>query len=713
MEVKMLCAKCKALTELPASFFKPLSEKQLIADIKFTHQPSLQALQSSSQSCTGCLLMLNSFSRPVTEEELKDNENPIVLQSSRSYYGLNEIFLYNDFWAEKPMKFMDWHADNIEKSETEQPHMKPGLLVTCEAVEESIKGDLEFFIPRGSLFYWFHIYSTNMRKGVPGLDGNIDGRATFTRSDSDGCFELADSWVQHCVEDHADCAAYSVNEPPKLPTRVLDLGPSSCSQEPYLLETNNETGLYATLSHCWGKSPGPLTTETHNLAERKRQIAMSTLPQSFQDAIAIARRLHLRYIWIDSLCIIQNSAEDWSKESKTMAEIYGNCHICISAVRAPDCHFGIFHTRDAIDSFEIDYIDPSTGSPIRLGLRKPMLARDFPTYTNLKDEFISGPLDERGWALQERLMSPRVLKYASGQLVWECQTATHCESRDGPLPVLHHSIPKTSLSPTNNLNLKSWRRWIRSEANASSQPASIEVYEMWYKIITDYSHKKLTFSSDKLPAISALASEFAKETGSEYLAGLWREDLCTGLLWIPVESPLPNGPGRSDVYRAPSWSWSSVNTVCTYRVAKTGTLENLATVASVSRIPRTISGRDVEYISLAMQALFQEVYLSVDVDDDGGRKRAYKYAVSEDTVTGTFDFPLDPPATTEDKFGVLILRKAVCLGWVDSSVLVDGLLLMEGVNEGGQSGWKRVGLTTIQESNFVEEQWEMRSLDLI
>lgn len=80
---------------------------------------------------------------------------------------------------------------------------------------------------------------------------------------------------------------------------------------------------YVALSHCWGPEP-PLKTTSKNRRQMERDLSWSFLPKTFQDAILVTLHLGMQYIWIDSLCIIQDDALDWDRESARMC----NCHTC-------------------------------------------------------------------------------------------------------------------------------------------------------------------------------------------------------------------------------------------------------------------------------------------------------------------------------------------------------------------------------------------------
>lgn len=134
---------------------------------------------------------------------------------------------------------------------------------------------------------------------------------------------------------------------PWVPTRLLDIGTSEDSL--IRLLDRDETRLlskqsYATLSHCWGKT-GVIRTVKSNLRNHQQEIPRGSLPLTFKDAIKIARNLHLRYLWIDSLCIIQDSREDWAHEANLMSKVYMYSFVNIAATGSSDSTSGCFWKR--------------------------------------------------------------------------------------------------------------------------------------------------------------------------------------------------------------------------------------------------------------------------------------------------------------------------------------------------------------------------------
>lgn len=164
---------------------------------------------------------------------------------------------------------------------------------------------------------------------------------------SEATFKLARRWLEECTSSshtHTSCPRPVET---KLPTRILDVGPpDGSSEQPVQLRvTDGERGTYIALTHCWGHTL-PLTTTKKTFEERLISIPLPTLPQTFQDAVVIARRMGVRYLWIDSLCIIQDSPVDWETESARMGDYFSNCLFAIAATDASDSTQGCFRYRD-------------------------------------------------------------------------------------------------------------------------------------------------------------------------------------------------------------------------------------------------------------------------------------------------------------------------------------------------------------------------------
>ncbi|KDR74360.1 hypothetical protein GALMADRAFT_227425 [Galerina marginata CBS 339.88] len=329
-------------------------------------------------------------------------------------------------------------------------------------------------------------------------------------------YDLADWWIQDCQKDHTKCHQHSAGTR-RLPTRLVDLGPDGDKVQPriQLSSSLDISTFYMTLSHHWRAKMPMLLTE--NLESWMEELPVSILTQTFKDAMEVAKRLKIRYIWIDSLCIIQNSKADWGNEAALMGDWYLNsyCNIIVNA-RGRD---GLFPTRNAFDSSPC--LVKSAFDPYNT------IYRCYPYYL-WENNVDSGMMFDRGWFVQEHVLPPRALYFCETSLFWECPTRTAVES-----------VP-TSNSMTNDS--KPTINFDNADRN----------YETWKKLLARYSRTNLTFGSDKLVALSGLAKKVGIR--GDYLAGLWKDYMDLELLW----SLMPEGR-RTERYRASSWSWASVD----------------------------------------------------------------------------------------------------------------------------------------------------------
>jgi hypothetical protein len=274
------------------------------------------------------------------------------------------------------------------------------------------------------------------------------------------------------------------------------------------------------------------------------------LPKTFQDAIQITRGLGFRYLWIDSLCIIQDDLEDWRIESATMARIYSNgaCNLCATA--ASEGAQGLFYDRDPRSVQPVKIWLNLGYAQIRNGIlekirrlfgfqtqsRKPEKIHELFGFQD-KRLWVSGvieaPLNLRGWVVQERLLSRSNLHFGANQLFWECSELQACETfpKDfGSLAIARKlwfddgdSKPKIKLAGA--FKETSWYK-------ISSEDA---IYE-WIKVVIIYSKGALTYRTDKLVALSGLASAFQARVGAPYIAGLWRVRIPWQLMWYALET---------------------------------------------------------------------------------------------------------------------------------------------------------------------------------
>lgn len=390
---------------------------------------------------------------------------------------------------------------------------------------------------------------------------------------SEASFEQARQWIQTCSTDHVLCGAH---EPSSLPTRVLDLGDDAGAEpaQVKLLESHNQKELYISLSHSWGGEQ-PLTTTAATLDDRKAGIEFARLPKTFQDAVRITRRLGIRYLWIDSLCIIQDDAKDWQVEASRMASIYRNSWLTVSATSSSSPNSGCFKFEQAIvvkaDDDDDDDDDPlnvlfpeatKLRQDLRLSLRFTIAHPDFGPFSR-PQENKPFPLLNRAWAYQERLLAPRVLHFGPHEVFWECMQDLDCEcgaakwsgarnmgtymSRDtsGQLP------PKISHYAALHVGTAKKRQ-------VDDTTRKQKLLSRWEDMVQEYSRRALTFPTDRLPAFSGVAAEMVDALGMKYRAGLWEETLPLGLLW-ERDNCIEIGPPMQNPRPAPSWSWAGID----------------------------------------------------------------------------------------------------------------------------------------------------------
>jgi Heterokaryon incompatibility protein (HET) len=300
---------------------------------------------------------------------------------------------------------------------------------------------------------------------------------------------------------------------------------------------------YIALSHCWGLGPRFRLT-TSSAGTFYEGIEVSALPKTFQDTIAVATKFRaefgIRYVWIDSLCIVQDSLEDWRRESAIMGEIYQNAFCTVAATAAVDGSIGLFFQRQTwrILPCAIPVVPED-------GAERMFYWTDPDDWTNSVSK---APLNQRSWVLQERLLSPRVLHFAADQLFWECSGLEASEVFPRGLPEGLGEQYKQWLRLVGTITVKDLRGTLRG------------AYGIWDQIVKTYSAGNLTEPTDRLVALSGIAHKMQEHLlpFDSYAAGLWRNDIPFGLLW-DVKDPLKQDQSSNLVqhYIAPSWSWAS------------------------------------------------------------------------------------------------------------------------------------------------------------
>ncbi|OAA56330.1 Heterokaryon incompatibility [Niveomyces insectorum RCEF 264] len=404
---------------------------------------------------------------------------------------------------------------------------------------------------------------------------------------------LARSWLDGCRTAHGDdCGAAGEHQPPKLPMRVIDvLATPTSARIVQACDVNNghsDHGRadYVALSHCWGGPIKTLLTTTTAAAFATALPPASALPANFRDAMTVTRALGIRYLWIDSLCIVQDSVDDWRRESRTMGDVYSRATVSLLAMAAGASDSGILLTGESkhggksegvIVTFAFAEAGASASRPVLF-----KVSAIFQDDENLRLLSERAPLSQRGWTLQELKFSARILFYGKDQIYWHCRRGGYKSAEGLPDGTLYRDYQNLLLG-TDLLSMADAEdQNADGSTNDASRQNSVEaILSEFYHFITAYTQRHLTFGSDKFPAVSSFAQQIHRtlerarhhdtslET-HEYLAGIWSGDFRRGLLFCPERMHCPHVTANDEKdYRAPSWSWAVTDAPITFLAPKT------------------------------------------------------------------------------------------------------------------------------------------------
>ncbi|RSL78667.1 hypothetical protein CEP51_008016 [Fusarium floridanum] len=329
-----------------------------------------------------------------------------------------------------------------------------------------------------------------------------------------------------------------------LPTRVLDVGDPKDRDPQLKLQVNEvEThGSYLALSYCWGApgprtAPKPLLLRRDSLHRLTSKIRPNKLQQSIQDAIWVTRELGFRYLWIDALCIIQDDKEDKAHEISKMATIYKNASITLAAGTATKASEGFLGN---IPSRPNVYLPENKFAiPLRNG------AEIGTVYLSAEAYEADHPLDERGWTLQEYMLSSRMLIFSDYQLLWQCKK----------VPLRSVTGNNRGLEYRQHLESVPWTVFDEEAEPYFGTDDSEKLY-IWKTIILQYTERNLTNADDRLPAVSGITMELEKLWRDSNIWGLWKRWFISLLAWYKVDM---DRVGKRNLKRAPSWSWVSLD----------------------------------------------------------------------------------------------------------------------------------------------------------
>ncbi|KPM41471.1 hypothetical protein AK830_g5097 [Neonectria ditissima] len=428
---------------------------------------------------------------------------------------------------------------------------------------------------------------------VPASDSSLINMEPLASSDqSNTVWEGIKWWLSECTSEHDECRSH--RDKSWKPSRLLHLGTPSQPMEIKLVEGKStpDTAEYLTLSHCWGTvTPLRLTTDT--IETFQSSIPIDNLPKTFLDACKTTRGLGYEYLWIDSLCIVQDDSANWAFEAGRMSSVYGNSFLTLAATAANDANQGLFCPSDQRD--------PTSWLPVRI--RRDwgaQFAGDFYAcdYRDWWTKLDNSPLNRRGWAFQERMLAPRVLHLGLEQVAFECPAMSACER-----------LPFGNLGRVDGQMGGPGSKVKRFMAEAGENERKLgvdDILRQWNEMVRNYSHGQFGIETDKMVALTGVVDSFAslfhrhlkqisekpqegvtpdngdalkqKPNNVEesdkpkqetlFVGGLWRPQMEMQLAWratSKVQSQQLSGiapPGfgrRPQTYVAPTWSWCSLN----------------------------------------------------------------------------------------------------------------------------------------------------------
>ncbi|KAL8851474.1 MAG: hypothetical protein Q9221_003574, partial [Calogaya cf. arnoldii] len=510
LEAKLnhLCEKCLNVAHQISLLQKAWSKDSGGQTVQLVdHHRSSSALITSAQSgCHLCTLLLEEIDGPILRElQTQEAENAIETElPSGTPLASYQIRLNGYFCRKKP------------------PQLGRDIGVDVVLASKSTYETLTLFVHHA-------IGLSLISYGYDPMYRDRQNPSISTASPS--AFALARSWLHECDEQHPGCRAQHRSVAgTALPTRLIDVGsivdgPATCRL--FLPEPPSERVEYVTLSHKWGGADILKLTQA-TIKSMLQRIDTEALPLTFQHAIFITRNLGYRYLWIDSLCIVQDGRDDWAFESLTMSRIYSNSAVTIAALWGENSHSGCFVERNPFVT-ELCRIGEWEHGELFIQSSRLRIRQ----YEYL-DRVVPKPLLERGWVLQERFLSPRTLYYGPWQLMWEYGERSASEAKPRITSVysteatLKKRFRDMKRLPDLDLIIPYYMRELQS-FYAMSELRS--VYDIWTEIRNIYWSSQLTRHSDIIIAINGITTSMEQQTGVHFAFGLLKELILYELLW--------------------------------------------------------------------------------------------------------------------------------------------------------------------------------------
>jgi hypothetical protein len=320
---------------------------------------------------------------------------------------------------------------------------------------------------------------------------------------------------------------------------------------------------YLTLSHMWGNHPeNQVRLLESNFDEFAKSLPLDRLSWIYRAALQMTIGLGYRYLWIDSLCIIQDSAMDWTREAIKMASVYNNALCNISALFPPESASTPTISRKGKSPCVLRVAENATSGvtirPVTENYRARTDSEGYPLHEAPQGlvmgsrDFDQGwhwldkstwPLYSRAWTLQEQILCRRnIMLYGSKHLLWECGEIS-CDEVAGEFRYLQSAWDRPSKSD-----------FVSSNESTHGQ----DTRTLWRRVVRDYSLRSITQEDDMPMALAGVSRVFARMYGLTYVAGLFVEHMPAALMWRVGEDSISPSERVGGHSVAPSWSWLSI-----------------------------------------------------------------------------------------------------------------------------------------------------------
>jgi hypothetical protein len=443
-----------------------------------------------------------------------------------------------------------------------------------------------------------HIFN---RLFMPAKDEAIVRMAQPRRVMADETLRMLRGEIQACVQSCRHGSSGLL-----VPTRLLELGVEGDAVrlvESKLLSRAETPIRYAALSYCWG-SPDDARkqskTDRASLNAHMSKICMEDLSPVIRDAISVTRMLDIRFLWVDSLCIIQGDQVDWQQEARGLGDFYSNAYVTLCVLKSASCQMPFL---PCLTTHSPGWYDPGTEKAGTAALLMDLI-RDMQ----------QSAWAQRGWTFQEEKLCARAVYFGDSGVHFECGNWVYIEGRRGRRAIYETALLDTALGAASDPTRRAW------------------LASFWrLQLVPQIMRRRFSILNDRLPSLSGLARTIGEGLDSRYAAGLWEDCLYIDLAWqcVPqhssIEALVWDLKPDHEEYIAPSWSWARRANGNATQVLCLITGENVDDVEAVARTKTKISASNIDkygrvedgYLEVSASVLNVNLEDELSRQDDG------------------------------------------------------------------------------------------------